>query len=214
MIVTINDDVEGLGREHLRRLLLLNNLFSHKCAFYTVTYYLRYISKNFAATPTLLLILLTSMFLSVITVGSAKAETGKGEDIFRVITTIFGVHQSKGDMVAVVTVNNGEASRVKFLDAEAPYVVSMANPNTPGDEGGLIEYVATFPNVTVNTGAEYKVCVLPLRNVDSDSMTCTTGHNSPAARPEFIDISLNATAEVDQAIQQEENGDENGDNED
>ena len=117
-------------------------------------------------------------------------------------------------MVAIVTVNNGEASRVKFLDAEAPYVVLMANPNTPGAEGGLVEYVATFPNVTVNTGAEYKVCVLPLRNLDSDSMTCTTGHNSPAARPEFIDISLNATGEVDQAIQQEENGGEDGTDED
>jgi hypothetical protein len=45
---------------------------------------------------------------------------------------------------------------------------------------------------------------LPLRNVDSDSMTCTIGHNSPAARPEFVDISLNATREVGQVIQQEE----------
>ena len=148
-----------------------------------------------------------STFLSVITISPAQAETGKGEDIFRVIMTIFGVDKSKGDMAAIVTVNNGEESRVKYLDAEAPYVVSAANPNTPGAEGGLIEYVATFPNITVNTGAEYKVCVLPLRNLDSDSMTCTTGHNSPGARPEFIDISLNATSEVDQAIQQEENGD-------
>jgi hypothetical protein len=191
-----------------------NNLFSHKRAFYTMTFYLKYISRSSAVAPALLLILMMSTFLSVITVGSAQAETGKGEDIFRVITTIFGVHTSKGDMVAIVTVNNGEASRVKFLDAEAPYVVSMANPNTPGAEGGLIEYVATFPNVTVNTGAEYKVCVLPLRNLDSDSMTCTIGHNSPAARPEFIDISLNATGEVDQAIQQEENGGEDGTDED
>ena len=191
-----------------------NNLFSHKRAFYTMTFYLKYISRSSAVAPDLILILMMSTFLSVITVGSAQAETGKGEDIFRVITTIFGVHTSKGDMVAIVTVNNGEASRVKFLDAEAPYVVSMANPNTPGAEGGLIEYVATFPNVTVNTGAEYKVSVLPLRNLDSDSMKCTTGHNSPAARPEFIDISLNATGEVDQAIQQEENGGEDGTDED
>lgn len=175
--------------------------------------YLKYISKSFAVAPALLLILLMSTFLSVITLVLAQAETGKGEDIFRVITTIFGVHTSKGDMVAVVTVNNGEASRVKFLDAEAPYVVSMANPNTPGAEGGLIEYIATFPNVTVNTGAEYKVCVLPLRNLDFDSMTCTTGHNSPAARPEFVDISLNTTGNVDQAMQQEETGGEDENNE-
>lgn len=74
------------------------------------------------------------------------AETGQGDDIFRVIMTIFGVDKSKGDIIAIVTANSGEASRVKFLDSEAPYVVSMANPNTPGAEGGLIEYVATFPN--------------------------------------------------------------------
>jgi hypothetical protein len=35
--------------------------------------------------------------------------------------------------------------------------------------------------------------VLPLRNLDAGSLVCTTGHNSPAARPEFVDISLNAT---------------------
>ena len=53
------------------------------------------------------------------------AETGKGEDIFKVIMTIFEVDKSKGDVVAIVSVNNGEASRVKFLDSEAPYVVPI-----------------------------------------------------------------------------------------
>ena len=175
---------------------------------------MKYVNKSFASIVSLTFLstlILMSTFLSFITKDTALAETGKGEDVFRVIMTIFGVDKSKGDMVAMVTANNGEASRVKFLDADAPYVVSMANPNTPGAEGGLIEYIATFPNVTVNTGSEYKACVMPLRNLNSDSMTCTTGHNSPAARPEFVDISLNATSEVDQAIEQEENagGDEN-----
>jgi hypothetical protein len=156
--------------------------------------YLRYISKNFAVSTLLFsALILTSAFLSVITIDPAQAETGKGADVFKVIMTIFGVDKSKGDMVAIVTVNDGEVSRVKFLDAEAPYVVSMANPNTPGAEGGLIEYVATFPNITVNTGAEYEACVMPLRNLDADSMICRIGHNSPAARPEFVDLSLNAT---------------------
>ena len=45
-------------------------------------------------------------------------------------------------------------------------------------------------------------------------MTCTTGHNSPAARAKFIDISLNATSEVGQAIQQEENSGEDETDED
>jgi hypothetical protein len=68
--------------------------------------------------------------------------------------TIFGIDKSKGDVIVVVTANNGEASRLKFLDSEPPYVVSTTNAT--GTSGGLIEYVATFPNVTVNAGNEYK----------------------------------------------------------
>ena len=33
------------------------------------------------------------------------AETGQGDDVFRVIMTIFGVDRSRGDVVAIVTVN-------------------------------------------------------------------------------------------------------------
>jgi hypothetical protein len=130
--------------------------------------------------------ILTSVF---ITIQPIQAETGKGEDIFKVIMTIFGVDKSKGDVIAIVTANNGEASRVKFLDTEAPYVVPTIN-DTGTSGGGIIEYTATFPNVTVNAGNEYKACVVPIKDLE---LTCKTGNNSPAARPEFVDISLNAT---------------------
>ena len=116
-----------------------------------------------------------------------QAETGKGEDIFKVIMTIFGIDKSKGDVIAIVTANNGEASRVKFLDSEAPYVVPL---NSTAGDSHLVEYVATFPNVTVNAGDSYKACVLTTKNLD---LICNTGLNSPASRPEFVDISLNAT---------------------
>src|SRR5215207_2174684 len=72
-----------------------------------------------------------------------------------------------------------------------------SNPGTfapsttnPAADGGIIEYVATFPNVTVNAGDEYKVCALPVKTLE---LICSTGQNSPASRPEFVDISLNAT---------------------
>jgi len=138
------------------------------------------------------------------------AETGKGDDVFRVIMTIFGIDKSKGDVIAVVTVNNGEASKVKFLDSEAPYVVPL---NSSGGIGShLIEYVATFPNVTVNAGDVYQACVLTTKDLN---MVCNTGQNSPASRPEFVDISLNATSTTlsDETISGEsEEGDEgNGD---
>lgn len=115
------------------------------------------------------------------------AETGKGDDIFRVIMTIFGIDKSKGDVIAIVTANNGEASKVKFLDSEAPYVIPL---NSTAVDSHLVEYVATFPNVTVNAGDSYKACVLTTKNLD---LICNTGLNSPASRPEFVDISLNAT---------------------
>jgi hypothetical protein len=135
---------------------------------------------------------LLTLFAAIFTVTPIHAETGKGEDIFKVIMTIFGVDKSKGDVVAIVTANNGEASRVKFLDTGPP--PKLPNPTaltpitSPGTNGGIIEYVATFPNVTVNVGTEYKACVITTKSMD---LACTTGNNSPAARPEFVDISLN-----------------------
>jgi hypothetical protein len=132
-----------------------------------------------------------------------QAETGKGEDVFKVIMTIFGVDKSKGDVVAIVTANNGEASRVKFLDSEAPYVVPINSRGGGGSSSHLVEYVATFPNVTVNAGDEYKACVVPVKDLE---LTCKTGHNSPAARPEFVDISLNATTSAAGETPEEEGG--------
>jgi hypothetical protein len=116
----------------------------------------------------------------------ANAETGKRTDVFKAIMTIFDVDNSKGDVVAIVTVNNGETSRVKFLEADAPYVIPL-NASESEIGGHLVEYVATFPNVTVNAGAEYKACVLTIKDLE---LLRKTGQNSPANRPEFIDISL------------------------
>jgi hypothetical protein len=76
-----------------------------------------------ASSLTLLFTLGITIITTASTIDPVQAETGEGEDIFKVIMTLFGVDKSKGDVIAVVTVNNGEASRVKFLDAEAPYVM-------------------------------------------------------------------------------------------
>ena len=144
------------------------------------------------------LILIVVIFLAIAAshqisiINLAYAETGKGEDIFRVIMTVFGVENTKGDVIALVTVNNGEASRVKFLDTEAFKPVSSNLSSltvTPSpSSGGIIEYIATFPNVTVNDGNEYKACVMTTKDLE---LICKTGHNSPASRPEFADINLN-----------------------
>jgi hypothetical protein len=124
------------------------------------------------------LLLIAVILTNFVTIHQALAETGKGDDVFRVIMTIFGVDKSRGDVVAIVSVNNGEASKVRFLDSDT------------AASGGIIEYVATFPNVTVNAAEPYEACVLPVKSLEP---VCTTGNNSPASRPEFVDISLNAT---------------------
>ena len=145
---------------------------------------------NILASTTLLILVVFIIEIIIISQGNfinlANAETGKGTDVFKVIMTIFGVDKSKGDIVAMVTTNNGEASKVKLLEADAPYVIPL---NTSGGETGghIVEYVATFPNVVVNTGAEYRACVLTVKNLE---LLCKTGQNSPANRPEIIDISL------------------------
>ena len=109
---------------------------------------------------------------------SAHTESDNGKDVFKVIMTVFGADKSKGDIDSIVTVNGGETSRVKFLDVDT---------TLGSNKRGIIEYFATFPNVTVSTGDQYKACVLPVKTLEP---IYTTGSDSPALRPEFVDISL------------------------
>jgi hypothetical protein len=167
-------------------------------------------SWNKIAAMTVVVIIVPTAIAANFPLNHIYAETGKGDDIFRVIMTIFGIDRSRGDVIAIVTANNGEASRVKFLDSEAPYVIPLNS--SKGNSSHLVEYVATFPNVTVNAGEVYKACVLTTKDLD---MVCNTGQNSPASRPEFVDISLNATSTTpseETANEEPEEGDEgNGD---
>jgi hypothetical protein len=147
----------------------------------------------------LLGIVLTSMVVSVMTmISPVQAETGQGTDIFRVIMTIFGVDESKGDVIAIVTAKDQEA-KVKLFDASGPEVVPL---NASEGGGHLIEYIATFPNLTINSGEEYRACIATVKDLE---LTCKTGNNSPATRPEFIDLSLNATSDgIQQATEAED----------
>src|ERR687892_2710606 len=140
-------------------------------------------------------VILASLIVTVITVTPVQAQTGQGEDIFRVIMTIFGVDESKGDVIAIVTVKD-EAARVKLFDALGPEVVPL---NASEGGGHLIEYVATFPNLTINPGEGYKACISTVKELE---LICKTGNNSPASRPEFVDLTLNASGSDDAGIEQ------------
>jgi hypothetical protein len=101
------------------------------------------------------------------------------KDIFKVIMTVQGLNNNTGDVVTIVSVN-GE-SRVKLFDDSMTYINSI---NAAG-KGGIVEYVATFPNMTVKNGDVYKVCTLIIKD---SNLICETGTNSPALRPEFKDL--------------------------
>ena len=147
-----------------------------------------------------IVVILSSLIVTAITVIPVQAETGQGEDIFRVIMTIFGVDESKGDVIAVVTAKDQEA-KVKLFDATGPEVVPL---NASEGGGHLIEYMATFPNLTINSGEEYRACIATVKDLE---LICKTGNNSPATRPEFVDLSLNATSgDVEQVAEEEEEG--------
>jgi hypothetical protein len=132
-----------------------------------------------------------AIFLFVFNIGMTEAETGIGSDIFKVVLTIIGADKAEtGDVVAIATVN--DHSKVKFFELKSPNLIS--NPSNSSEASStettddkIIEYVATFPNVTVNSGDAYNACVLPLKSL---KLVCSEGHNSPAKRPEFVDISL------------------------
>jgi hypothetical protein len=103
------------------------------------------------------------------------------KDIFKVIMTVQGLDHNTGDIVTIVTVN-GE-SRVKLFDDSKTYIHSINAAGT----GGIVEYVATFPNMTIKNGDVYKACVLTIKD---SNLICETGTNSPALRPEFKDLYL------------------------
>jgi hypothetical protein len=111
---------------------------------------------------------------------TSSKETEK-KDIFKVIMTVQGLDHNTGDIVTIVSIN-GE-SRVKLFDDSKTYIQTVKADGA----GGIVEYVATFPNVTVKNGDVYKACVLTIKD---SNLICETGTNSPALRPEFKDLYL------------------------
>jgi hypothetical protein len=97
-------------------------------------------------------IILGTIFLSAVAVflfnvGMTGAET-VGSDVFKIVLTIIGADRAEsGDVVAIVTVN--DHSKVKFFELKSTSNTSDSSHQTADDR--IIEYVATFPNVTVNS---------------------------------------------------------------
>ena len=122
---------------------------------------------------------------------NANAETGIGKDVFKVVVSVFGANKEIGDILALVTVN--ENSKAKLFNLHSMSLVAN-NYITSTQNENVVEFVATFPKVAVNTGDAYRSCVITPNTMDQ---YCEEGSNSPAKRPEFVDISLDKVKKSD-----------------
>jgi hypothetical protein len=117
------------------------------------------------------------IFCSVLasTTTKAAAETGIGNDVFKVVVTLYDITNSTKDIVTIVNV--GDQIKTKVF-----------NPQDPKNEGmDKVSYTITFPNLAVADGEAYKVCTV---SADNLKMKCQDGKNSPLNRPEFVDVNV------------------------
>ena len=119
--------------------------------------------------------------------GQVSMESDK-QDIFKIIMTVNGLTKDSGDVITYVTVN-GE-SKAKLFDDKTSYLNSISSN---GGSQGFIEYISTFPNITIKTGEQYEACVLLIKD---SNLICQTGKNSPAFRPEIVDLYVKPEDEV------------------
>ncbi len=117
------------------------------------------------------------IFCSVLASTTTKAagETGIGNDVFKVVVTLYDITNSTKDIVTIVNV--GDQIKTKVF-----------NPQDPKNEGmDKVSYTITFPNLAVEDGQAYKVCTVSAENL---KMKCQEGKNSPLNRPEFVDVKV------------------------
>jgi hypothetical protein len=126
-------------------------------------------------------------------VGQVGVESDK-QDIFKIIMTVNGLTKDSGDIITFVTVNG--QSKSKLFDDKMSYLNSISSSS--GGQG-FIEYISTFPNMTIKTGEQYKACVLLIKD---SNLICQTGNNSPAFRPEIVDLHVKQGDEVTTTVNQ------------
>ena len=96
------------------------------------------------------------------------------ENSFDVILTLFGVNKNTGDVKTFSSSEN--ITHFKIFD---PY-----DELTYGDTS---EVSFNFNGTEVNAGDTFTTCILTIKDI---SVICKNGENSPAKRPEIVDINL------------------------
>lgn len=134
------------------------------------------LNRNYFTGFTLVVALIMSVgFTTVSLFGSVNAESGEGNDVFKVVVSLFGITNSTKDVLTLVSV--GDQTKIKLFNAE--------DPENRGQD--KVSYTMTFPGVEVQDGDPYTVCTM---TTDNFKLECDKGNNSPLNRPEFVDINV------------------------
>lgn len=119
------------------------------------------------------LIALTTAIISP-TNDNINVDAQTKENSFDVILTLFGVNKNTGDVITFSSSEN--ITHFKIFD---PYE-ELAYGDTS-------EVLFNFNGTEVNAGDTFTTCILTIKDI---SVICKNGENSPAKRPEIVDINL------------------------
>jgi len=134
------------------------------------------LKTNYITKTIIVGLLITAILVTNVSLFSrAKAESGVGKDVFKVVVTLFGISNSTKDVLTLVNVK--DQTKIKLFNPE--------NPENQGQD--KVSYTMTFPGIEVQDGDPYTVCTM---TTDNFKLECNKGNNSPLNRPEFVDINV------------------------
>jgi hypothetical protein len=131
--------------------------------------------KTYFFTLALISGLVFSFLFGNISISKVMAESGEGNDVFKIVVSLYGITNSTKDTLTIVNV--ADSTKIKLYSPE--------NAATEGSD--KVSYVFTFPGMAIEDGERYNVCTVGA--VDF-KLKCEHGNNSPLNRPEFVDINV------------------------
>jgi hypothetical protein len=137
-------------------------------------------------------LIISVVFINVGLFGSAKAESGIGNDVFKVVVSLFGISNSTNDVLTLVNVK--DQTKIKLLNAE--------DPENQGQD--KVSYTITFPGEEVPDSEPYTVCTMAVKD---HKLECQKGNNSPLNRPEFVDINVGSGSSSEEKNEDDEEND-------
>ena len=169
-------------------------MLTHPTGFILLLYFANHIlslnSNYFTKCALVAALIISVVFTNFSVFGSAKAESGAGNDVFKVVVSVFGISNSTKDVLTLVNVK--DQTKIKLFNAE--------DPENQGQD--KISYTITFPGEEVQDSESYTVCTMTVKDL---KLECQKGNNSPLNRPEFVDINVGGGSSNEEKNEDEEN---------